>query len=147
MKCLERMDEGMWISLGEMNAQRRSCGLGADVVPGATPWRNLNAFARSWEGEPPCEPRQNRARSEPRPPRITQVRLVPGSWHDPDHEEPKRADSVVITAERVCVSWIRGRSTSTVDVGIRACTAGQGAGWVENGGVSFDRARLGSSGF
>ena len=26
----------------------------------------LNAFAQSWEGEPPCEPRQDRARSEPR---------------------------------------------------------------------------------
>ena len=36
--------------------------------------RLTSAFARSWEGEPPCEPRQHRARSEPRPPRITQVR-------------------------------------------------------------------------
>jgi hypothetical protein len=36
----------------------------------------LTGLARSWEVEPPCEPRQNRARSEPRPPRFTQVRLV-----------------------------------------------------------------------
>lgn len=33
----------------------------------------LNALARSWEGEPSCEPRQNRARSEPRPPRLTRA--------------------------------------------------------------------------
>jgi hypothetical protein len=32
---------------------------------------SLNAIARSWEGEPPGEPRRNPARAEPRPPGIT----------------------------------------------------------------------------
>ena len=32
----------------------------------------LNAFARTREGEPPCEPRRHPARTEPRPPTITQ---------------------------------------------------------------------------
>jgi hypothetical protein len=36
----------------------------------------LNAFARSWEGEPPGEPRRHPARTEPRPPEITQGCLV-----------------------------------------------------------------------
>ena len=42
------------------------------IVPPA-----LNAFARSWEGEPPGEPRQHPARTEPRPPGITQGRFAP----------------------------------------------------------------------
>ena len=37
--------------------------------------RSLNALARSWEGEPPGEPRRHPARTEPRPPGITQGRL------------------------------------------------------------------------
>jgi hypothetical protein len=36
----------------------------------------LNALARSWEGELHCEPWRNSARTEPRPPGITQSRLV-----------------------------------------------------------------------
>ena len=32
----------------------------------------LDAFARFWEGEPPGEPRHHLARTEPRPPGITQ---------------------------------------------------------------------------
>ena len=38
--------------------------------------KHLNALARSWEAEPPGEPRRNPARTEPRPPGITQGRLV-----------------------------------------------------------------------
>ncbi len=41
----------------------------------------LNAFARSWEGEPPGEPRRCPARTEPRPPRITQGRLAQAAGH------------------------------------------------------------------
>ena len=37
----------------------------------------LNGFARSWEGEPPGEPRRIPARTEPRPPGITQGHLGP----------------------------------------------------------------------
>jgi RNA polymerase sigma factor (sigma-70 family) len=37
-----------------------------------------NALARSWESEPPGEPRRNPARTEPRPPEITQVRFESG---------------------------------------------------------------------
>ena len=36
----------------------------------------LNALARSWEGEPRGEPWRNPARTEPRPPGITQSRLA-----------------------------------------------------------------------
>ena len=53
-------------------------------VPGYVPERRairLNAFARPWEGEPPGEPRPNPARTEPRPPEITQGRLDVSS-HD-----------------------------------------------------------------
>jgi hypothetical protein len=39
---------------------------------------DLKALARFWEGEPPGEPRRNPARTEPRPPGITQGRLVLG---------------------------------------------------------------------
>ena len=46
----------------------------------------VNSLARSWEGEPPGEPRRNPARTEPRPPGITQDRLdtshLPNSSHD-----------------------------------------------------------------
>jgi formylglycine-generating enzyme required for sulfatase activity len=35
----------------------------------------LSALARTWEGEPPGAPRRNPARTEPRPPEITQGRL------------------------------------------------------------------------
>jgi WD40 repeat protein len=36
----------------------------------------FDAFARSWEGEPLCEPNRNPGRTEPRLPRITQSHLV-----------------------------------------------------------------------
>ena len=44
---------------------------GRALLPGT-----LNAFARFWEGEPPGEPRHHPARTEPRPPGITQGRLA-----------------------------------------------------------------------
>ena len=53
-------------------------------APGYVPERRairLNVLARSWEGEPPGEPRRNPARTEPRPPEITQDRLDVSS-HD-----------------------------------------------------------------
>jgi BlaR1 peptidase M56 len=46
--------------------------LGRSLVRRARP---LNAVERSWEGEPPGEPGCNSARTEPRPPGITQGRL------------------------------------------------------------------------
>ena len=56
----------------------------------------LNALARSWEGEPPGEPRRNPARTEPRPPGITQVRLGGNVGHIffEEHEES------LVTAQR-----------------------------------------------
>ena len=53
-------------------------------APGYVPERRairLNVLARSWEGEPPDEPRRNPARTEPRHPEITQDRLEVSS-HD-----------------------------------------------------------------
>ena len=58
-------------------------------------WRcegNLNHLARSWEGEPPGEPRRNPARTEPRPPGITQGHLGP----NPDSEALELACSRAI---------------------------------------------------
>ena len=48
-------------------------GLGPVVFGG------LNAFARSWEGEPPGEPQRHPARTEPRPPALTQGHLGAGA--------------------------------------------------------------------
>jgi hypothetical protein len=42
------------------------------MVPAVWLGRTLNALARSWEGEPHGEPWRNPARTEPRPPGITQ---------------------------------------------------------------------------
>jgi hypothetical protein len=42
------------------------------MVPAVGLGRTLNALARSWEGEPHGEPWRNPARTEPRPPGITQ---------------------------------------------------------------------------
>jgi hypothetical protein len=43
----------------------------SDTAAHDEPLLALNAVARSWEGEPPGEPRREGARTEPRPPKIT----------------------------------------------------------------------------
>ena len=52
----------------------------------------LNGFARSWEGEPPGEPRRHPARTEPRPPGITQGHFDAQRWNEARRTEPAPTD-------------------------------------------------------
>ena len=58
-----------------MNTRRLALGSIAVILLGmASP--ALNGFALLWEGEPPGEPRLHPARTEPRPPEVTQGRFA-----------------------------------------------------------------------
>jgi hypothetical protein len=52
----------------------------------STIYKDLNVFARSWDGEPSGEPRHHPARTEPRPPKFG----GPGFWEGEAPAEPRR---------------------------------------------------------
>jgi hypothetical protein len=60
------------------------------------PIESLDARARSLEGEPPDEPRRNPARTEPRPPGITQDRLT----KKPEQDRPRHSENGASQAQR-----------------------------------------------